>query len=294
MTIFYSKGAIGKISFFLSLLVLAHFFLTKESSAMGGIENMSQDQGIIGDKKTKAQERVYHDAIIGANYHLRRKGTTYITPVVVNDIAHFEFDFEYSFDFICSGWEYNIKSGIMNIGRKERFGYVINLESPDRNTFIGIKKLDLIAGEPLNTQAKEKQPELLPKKAIDDPFVGEERILATKQAIEWLLHNDLGEYKVTSNFFDYDEVIINNKNFVELKVDISDGLHKKRCIIWALNYWGYREGSGERRMLVWAAKIISSVSDFDAIINMTKMIPETLKFTTSRTRNQTVYSDLLR
>jgi len=277
------------------LFLSTQTFFQDELSAMGGLmakpEDLDKDEGIIGERKTIRGTKSYHDSTLDATYTHRTKGATFVTPILVEDVAHFNVEWEYQFDFACLKWKYEIQSGYLNFEEYENIGWIVRLESPDKKTLINIKKYNLAAKNSLATSITEEQRSKILTKALPDPFIDEERILAGQQAIKWVLRNDLEGYNLANkeNAIKFTSEIVGGKKFVKADVELFDGSNRKKCTIWALNYWGYREmKTGERRMLIWIAKIISDPDEFLNVSTRSRMIFETLQFA----RNQTVYSDL--
>lgn len=270
-----------------STLIMLSFY--NELYAMGGkFENMNKDKGVIGDKRTRAEKKVYYDQKRDTTYIFPSKNRTFVTPVVIDDVAKFKFDGEYAFDFLGIGWSYRVQSGCLDIEQKNRLGWVVELQSPDKKDIIATKELDLPAEYSLNTVPTEEVVSVLPK-AAKDPFIGEERILATKQAIRWVLSNDLGNYSVINNAtINYATEIISNKEFVKTEVDISDGSRIRKCIIWGINLWGYRNKPEERKMIVLMIRVITEPDNLSSALSKAHTILKTLSFK----NNQCAYSDL--
>ena len=277
------------------LIFITQIFPSTTLWAMGNslsdINQLYSDKGIIGEKKTRVGKKHYYDRKTGITLTSHTKNVTFVTPAIVGDVAHFNVLSAYIFDFICVDWKYWINEGWQSKEIiSDRVSLVIRLLSPDSGIEIETKILDLVALSQLNISPTDEQRIILQSKAADDPFSGEERILAAQQAAKWIITNDLGGYKVMAKKpIEFKTETIGNKEFIKAEVYISDGIRNKMCGIWALNYWGYREKGDKRRMLVWTAKIISDPVEFQEILIHSRMIFETLEFPAI---NQTVYPDL--
>ncbi len=267
--------------------ILSSLYGMKESN----YEKFYRDKGIIGEKKTREGKEVHYDEKTGLTGTIIKYGANKITPTVSGDIAKLGFDTSYYFQFSCIGWRYWINYGRQSEKNSAVIASPILLLSPDDNAEVAIKTLDLPANF-INTPPTEEQRIIAKTKAVDDPFIGEERILAAQQAINWVLNNDLGRYKVIKDFpIKFTSEVIGKKEFIKTEVEvISDSDKAKICNIWALNCWGYRVDPEVKRMINWVAIIVADPT-FPTTVNILKeshMILESLEFT----RFNLVYSDL--
>ena len=249
-----------------------------------------KDEGVIGDKKTREGKIIVYDDKLGATHTFITKGATLVTPVVSDDVGTFEFT-EYKFDFSCIGWHYWVEEGGLHKVGEPWVGFITKLEAPDKSVFITVKTIDLLAKNGLNTQPTQEQRTTSKQKAVDDLGMSEkERYLAAEQAIGWIIGVEFNN-AARLNIAPQD---IGNKKFLKAEVDISDSnMNLKKCEIWALNYWAYREYERpeNRRIITWVA-IIKADPDVPAttdILQQTRGIFETLEFTKW---NQAVYPDL--
>lgn len=269
-------------------IIFIQLFLPWRVDAMGNKNYGDRDKGIIGEKKTRQGRKVYYDQSSGATYTIYQRGATRVTPVVIGDTAHFEVALEYDFAFPGIGWKYSAQEGRFDLNKEGRPGWIVNLASPNKKLAVNIKVVDLFANAELNPPATEEQRNTAKVKAVDDPIEPEEeRILAARQAIEWAMKNELSQSTCSS----ITTPTIGNKKFVKAEVDINKPeTNLKKCEIWALNYWAYRENPENRRILIWIATIRFDPTDATSIdmLQSTRKIFETLKFD----RNQTAYSDL--
>ncbi|MBL7130494.1 MAG: hypothetical protein ISS45_03690 [Candidatus Omnitrophica bacterium] len=258
---------------------------------------MRRDSGIIGEKKTVQGEKVSYDQTSGITYHVRTKGT-FVTPKLVGDVAYFGLDgnLGYTFRLNCRDWKYNIKAYWSSpVVTEERVGFSVSLESPDGGTFIDIKEVDIPAFAPLSTSPTREQSNIVQTKGkgyVEDPFLGDERILAAQQAIKWILDTSQDGYEVRGEPIKFTSEQIGNNVFVKAEIDIfskKENLLKKRAI-WALNYRGYRLKNEEnaRRMETSVYQVISDHSNYSNAVAKMSTILETFKFDSGRN----VYPDL--
>ncbi len=275
------------------------------ANAMGSGDDlkMDRDSGIIGEKKTIDGEKQYYEESTGITYHTRKRGT-FVTPKVIGDTAYlgsYQNDHPtslgYSFRLACLDWRYNIIAYWSSPAvTEERIGFSVDLISPDKKILINIKELDIPIRGSLATSPTQEQLDAFQLKGyVEDPFIGNERILAAQQAIKWILDNEHDEYNVTEDMpIKFASEQIGNKVFVKVETDIFSKKENviKKCIIWALNYRGSRLKGEEnvRWMETWTCRLISDTSNYSSALDKMYGILETFKFDNGRN----VYPDLLK
>lgn len=255
---------------------------------------MYRDKGVVGEKKTLQEGKFYYEPTTGSTFHFPKKGT-FVTPQVNGNVAYFDLNGMYNFRFECLNWRYSIAAhwSSPNVA-EERDGFSVSLESPDRVTFIETKEVDILVTGTLSTSITQEQLNAIQSKGYtEDPFVGEERILAAQQAVKWILDNGLDNYEVMSGMpINFGSENIGNKLFVKATVDVfskKDNLTKK-CTIWALNCRSYRfKKSNERWTETWICQLISDPIGYPSTVAKTHTILETLKFNPGRN----IYPDLI-
>ena len=255
---------------------------------------MYRDSGIIGEKKTLQSEKVYHEPKTGSTFRFLNKGT-FATPKVIDGVAYFDLNGDYKFKFECIDWKYSImahwSSPDVTI---ERVGFSVTLESPGKETIIELKNLDIPVSGSLSTPINQEQLDALQFKTyVEDPLIGDERILAAQQAIKWILNKGLDGYEVANGMpIKFTSEDIGNKLFIKAEIDIFSQKERilKKCVIWALNYRGSRLKRKEnvRWMETWTCQLITNSSNYSSSVAKTYMILEALKFDDGRD----VYPDL--
>lgn len=274
--------------FFIALIIFVNLFCTKLTSVMGDDLRTHRDSGVIGEKKTIEEAKIYRDKITGATYQFHKHGT-FITPRVIGDVAYFNLNYDYSFNFKCLNWKYNLKAYWSSADAEERTGFLASLVSPDKKTVIDVKEIDVPVNLSLATMPTQEQLNILQSQSyVEDPFVGDERILAAQQAIQWVLDKNLDGYEITSDGRPVKFTIehINNKDFVKTEINVFSKKENitKKCVIWALNRRGYRlRDANIRRMYTWICQVISDPSVYSDIAFKARMIPETLDLNPVRT-----------
>ena len=237
-----------------------------------------KDEGVVGEKKTREGKIETYDNKSGLTNTYITNGATVITPVVSGDIAHFEFGSRYKFDFSCMGWKYWIEDGT-NYEKDPHIGCIIKLTAPNKDAYIEIKNIDLPADPELNYPPTDEQRRIARTEAVDDPIASEkERYLAAQQAIDWIIKTELNN----AICLNVAPQVIGNKKYLKADVEIKDPkANFKKCEIWALNYWAYRNDPEVRRIIVLAfiIKIDPNSGRSDEILLQTHKIFETLAFT---------------
>ncbi len=275
--------------FFIALIIFVKLFCVELTSAIGDDYKTYRDSGVIGEKKTLEEAKIYRDKITRATYQFHKHGT-FITPRVISDVEYFNLNYDYSFDFKCLNWKYNLKAYWFSgdVG-EDRTGFLASLVSPDKKTVIDVKEIDVPVNLSLATVLTQEQLNILQSQSyVEDPFIGDDRILAAQQAIQWVLDKNLDGYAVTSDGpikFTLEQ--INNKVFVRTDVDVFSKKENitKKCVIWAVNRRGYRFKDEEnvRRMYTWICQVISDSSVYPDIVLKARMILETLDLNPVRT-----------
>ena len=253
-----------------------------------------RDSGVIGEKKTTTGEvTTTHPS--GATITSLTGGRKTITPVVNDDVAYFDLNGDYSFHFSCPNWKYKIESFWSNPdANQERTGFSVALIPSQESSFIEVKELDIILQSPLNTEPTTEELNSIQRNGyVESPLQGEERNLAAKQSIQWIINNGLDGYFFNNNeHVEFSVQSLGNKEFIKAELNVlSKGESgTQKCTIWALNERGYRfrNGNNLRRVETWVCLVISNGSDFSDFVSQAKMIPETLEFNSGRN----VYSDL--
>ncbi len=267
---------------FIAFVGLLCFYLT---NAMGSGDYLKtlRDSGIIGEKKTLQKEKIYYEPNTGSTFHFP-KGGTFVTPKVIGDVAYFDLSGN-SFKFACLGWKYSIKTYWSSPDvTEERVGFSVSLESPDKKIFIDLKEIDIPVSDSLFTPITQEQIDALQFKTyVEDPLIVNERILAAQQSIKWILEKGQDNYNVTDDMpIKFTSEQVGNKEFVKAEVDIFSKKENvgKKCLIWALNYRGYRLKNTEnvRRMYTWICQVITNSSDYSSAVAKAHMILETFKF----------------
>lgn len=282
-------------NFIIVLIVLISLFYCRLGGAMENLDDVlkwDRDAGIIGEKKTIYTD---YDNFAVKIYRDVKKGTT-VTPKVINGIAYFGLNggLGYTFNLNCLDWRYNIKAHWSSPDvKEERTGFSVNLESPDKKTFISTKEIDIPARPPLSTPTKQNQYDTIQLKGyIEDPFVGDERILAAQQTIRWILDKELDTYRVRGDSIEFTSEQIGNYVFVKTEVELFFKNEEiiKKCMIWALNFRGARLKNNEnvRWMETWICQIISDSLNYASNIVKAHVILETFKFDSGRN----IYPDL--
>lgn len=275
---------------FFSLLYL------NQTDAMGSGDElkMERDTGIIGEKKTLETGKTYYESKTGSTFQFPKRGS-FVTPRVIGDTAYFGSDkgLGYSFNLDCLDWRYSIIAhwSSPNV-TEERVGFSVSLESPDKKIFVGTKEIDITASDRLGTPSTIES--FQSKTYIEDPFVGNERILAAQQAIKWILEKGLDGYKISSDDpVKFNVENIGGKQFVKTEVNVlsDSGYTTKKCTIWALNFRGYRLRRAEnlRWMGVWICQVISDSTDYSNALAKAYRILKTFEFD----RSANVYPDFL-
>jgi len=254
---------------------------------------MRRDSGIIGNKKTTQGAKEYYDDSTGITYNVRRKGT-FVTPKVVGDVASFGLDgnLGYTFRLACRDWRYSIKaywsSPYVN---EERDGFLVSLESPDSGIFIDIKEIDIPVSAQSSTSLTQEQLNIAQTRGyVEDPFLGDDRMLAAQQAIKWVLGQE--GYEIRGESIKFTSEHIGHKVLTKAEIDIFSKERNimKKCAIWALNYRGYRLKNQEnvKRMETSVYQAISDHSNYANAVDKMVAILETFKFDDGRN----VYPDL--
>lgn len=284
------------------VFVFLVFFGFNLASAMESATSMkdSRDTGIIGERKTIQGEKVYYEESTGITYHVRKRGT-FVTPQVIDDIAYFgsyqqgyPTSLGYSFRLSCLNWKYSIVAYWSSPDvTKERVGFSVDLESPDKKTAIYIKEVDIPVSGVLATFPNQKQLDALQLKTyVEDPFLGDERILAAQQAIRWILDRERDNHEARDSSISFTSEQIGNYVFVKTEADIFSKKENviKKCVIWALNFRGARLKKNEsiRWMETWICRVISDPSNYSSAMAQARTIIETFKFDSGRN----VYPDL--
>lgn len=266
------------ISFSFSIFVLfigLMCFGLANAIGSGDDLKMDRDSGIIGEKKTIQGEKVRFDESTGITYHVRNKGT-FVTPKVISDIAYFgsyqagySTSLGYGFRFPCVGWKYSIIAYWSSPDvTKERVGFSVSLESPDKKIFVDVKEIDIPMSE-----------ELVASLTSADSFSDSERIIAAQQTIRWILDRSQDKYGLTDKSIKFTREQIGSKEFVKGEVEVFSRKENavKKCVIWALNYriYKFRDRSW---MENWVCQVVSDLADYSSTVAKTQMILETLKF----------------
>lgn len=250
----------------------------------------SRDSGTIGEKKTLQGEKSYLDPKTGITYNIYKVGT-FVTPKIFGNIAYFGPNIGYNFRLACLNWKYKISAYWSSSDDTiDRVGFLVSLKSPDSTILIETKEVDMAVFAPLDILPTEEQIKIEQAKGyVEDPFGGEERILAAKQAIKWILNNDLDDYNAINNSIKFSLEQISTHAFVKTEIEVfskKDNTTKK-CVIWALNCRGYRFG-GKRQAETWLCQVISDGSAYSDAMANAYAILKTFKFD----KDRNVYPDL--
>ncbi|MFH1442166.1 MAG: hypothetical protein ABIH18_09035 [Candidatus Omnitrophota bacterium] len=274
------------------ILLCCNFVNAMESATS---MKMYRDTGTIGEKKTLHAGKVYYEPKTGSTFHFPKKGT-FVTPLVIGNVAYFDLNGMYSFKFECLNWKYSIAAYWSSADIPEgKVGFSTSLESPDKEISIKIKEVDIPVSGSLSTSPTQEQLDAIQLKGyVEDPFISDERVLVAQQAIKWIIDNDLDGYKVVNEVpINFTSENIGNKLFVKIAIDIFSKKKNvtKKCIIWALNCRGYRfkKKVSVRWAETWVCQLISDSSDYLSTVAQTHMILETLKFD----RGRNVYPNLI-
>lgn len=274
----------------IALIIFVNLSCSYLASVMESPTNlkMYRDTGLIGEKKTTQGKKAYYNRSTGMTNYVYEMGNL-VTPEVIGDVAYFNLNYDYSFNFKCLNWKYNLKAYWFSgdVG-EERIGFLASLVSPDKKTFIDVKEIDVPVKLSLATVLTQEQLNMLQSQSyVEDSFVGDDRILAAQQAIQWVLDKNLDGYEIASDGpIKFTSEQINNKVFVRTEIDVFSKKENitKKCVIWALNLRGYRLKRNEnvRRMETWICQVISDSSVYPDIVFKARMIPETLDLNPAR------------
>ena len=274
--------------FFIAFAIFVNLFCIKLTNAISDDMRTYRDSGVIGEKKTTKEAKIYRDKITGATYQFHKHGT-FVTPRVVGDTAYFNLSYDYAFYLKCLNWKYTLKaywfSG--NVG-EERIGFSVNLASPDKKTFIDVKEIDVPVNSSLAPLLTQEQLNILKSQSyVEDPFVGNERVLASQQAVKWILDKGLDGYGVMNDKsikFTLDHA--GDKEFVRTEIDVFSKKENitKKYVVWALNLRGYRLKRDEkvRRMYTLLCQVTTDSSNYLSSVANAQMILETLNLTPAK------------
>lgn len=283
------KDCFGSFIFSIGLLCLCL------SNAIGSEADlkMYRDKGVIGEKKTLQEGKVYYEPTTGSTFHFPKKGT-FVTPQVSGNVAYFDLNGMYNFRFECLNWRYSIAAhwSSPNVA-EERDGFSVSLESPDRVTFIETKEVDIPTSGSLSTSATQEQLDAIQLKGyVEDSFINDERVLAAQEAVRWILDKNLDNYGIIDEPIKFSSENIGNKLFVKTEINVFSKKENiiKKYAIWALNCRGYRfkRKANVRWSETWICELITDSSNYSSAIAQVHMILETFKFDTGRN----VYQDL--
>ena len=257
--------------------------------AMGDEMKLHRDSGVIGEKKTVQGEKHSYDTSTGITYRVHRRGT-FATPQVIGDVAYlgsarYPSTLGYGFKFNCLGWQYDIREywfgadGTPNPDvTTDRVGFWIRLESPDKTTTVETKIVDIdipLTG-PLAILPTPEQVELLQRQGdVGDSFIREKQLAIAQQAMTWLVNQGWKEYRVLRDAplrFTADQV--GGKTFVRTELEVLDQQTQtpKKCVMWALNLWGFRLGKE-----TWICYVIGDTPDYASLAAKVHVVLESLK-----------------
>ena len=221
--------------------------------------------------------------------------------MVVGDTAYFDLDV-YKFNFKNGlGWPYRLQaywSGADGTPHPDvtadRVGFWVQLESPDKTTTIQTQEVDIPVTASLTAPLTPAQLEVLQHQTyVEDPFIGEERLLATQQAVTWLVEKNWKEYRLSPDTplrFTVERIGENTFVKTEFEVLAQETQATKKCVMWALNLRGYRLKGTEyiRGMETWICYVIGEAPNYQNLAGQARMILETLAF------NRLISEDLRR
>jgi hypothetical protein len=268
--------------------MMAHARGPSVAYALGDEMKLHRDSGVIGEKKTVQGEKDSKDASTGIIYRVHRRGT-FATPQVIGDVAYvgsarYPTTLGYGFRFNCLGWRYQIQEYWFNANgtpnpdvTADRVGFWTRLESPDHSIIVETKivSIDIPLAGPLATLPTPEQVQLIQRQGdVGDPLIRENQLAVAQQAVTWLVNQGWEEYHVVTDAplrFTADQA--SEKTFVRTEFEVLDRKTQapKKCVMWALNLWGFRLGKD-----TWIGYVIGD-ADYASLAGKVRMILETLK-----------------
>ena len=271
------------------LLAMTSVVGTGVTCAMGDEMKLHRDSGVIGEKKTVRGEKHSYDASTGITYRVHGQGT-FATPQVIGDVAYFgsaryPTTLGYGFRFNCLGWRYQIREYWFNAdgtpnpeATADRVGFWIRLESPDKTSTVETKiiSIDMPLAEPLATLPTSEQVELMQRQGeVGNSLIREKQLAIAQQSVMWLVTRSWQEYHLlTDTPLHFTIERIGEKTFIKTEFEVltQESQVPKKCVMWALNLWGYRLGKD-----TWVCYVIGEAPDYESLAAKVHMILETLQ-----------------
>jgi hypothetical protein len=113
-------------------------------------------------------------------------------------------------------------------------------------------------------------------------FIGEESLIAARQAVKWYLDQNMNGYVVLekSKPIRFTTENINGKEFVKAEFDVMNRKENiiMKSVLWSYNYRAFWLYDGKRHSWIWICQVITDPSEYSSAVAKARQIPETAEF----------------